>query len=146
MPVFLSKQQIADLLVTAWEGGSNYWIELAEYVYPPKMSKRELRQAAWDAASPEERDLWRSEGPGGRWPLYALLPFLPPSVKWKIKLTTNEPDMEPVFVTPQALKEAAAKMAEEFPSIYAGIKSDNYDAGDADAWLQMAAFGKIIFG
>jgi len=145
MPVYLSKKDMSDLLVTAWEGGSNYWIEHADYVPPKGMSIENLRALAWEAAPPEEHELWRREGPKGRWPLYAFLPLLPPSVKWKIKFKPIE-DEPAVFLTPENMREAAPKLVDTHPKIFGRIKSGDFDAGDADAWLQTAVFDEIIFG
>jgi len=145
MPVFLSKKMMSDLLITAWEGGSNYWVELAEYVPPAGMTTKELRRAAWDAAPEEERESWKREGPNGRWPLYAFLPYLPPSVKWKIRFTPTEGE-KPVYLTPENMRQAIATLSKKYGHIVKRIKEESYDALDADAWLQAAVFEDVIFG
>lgn len=143
MSVYLSKKDMADLLVTAWEGGSNYWVEYADYVPPKGMKRDELRRIAWENLPQEEKEFWKtSEGV----PLYSMLPYLPPSVKWKIKFKPieNEP---PKYLTPENMREASSKLIKkDYAHIFARIKDENYDAGDADAWLQMALFGDVIFG
>jgi hypothetical protein len=145
MPLFLSKQKMSDLLVTAWEGGSTYWVELAEYIPPKGMSYKELRRAAWDAAPDENREDWKDEGRDGRWPLYLFLPYLPPSVKWKVKFTDNEVG-EVAYLTPENMRQAIATLQKTHPHLVKGIKDDSYDAINADAWLQAAIFGEVTFG
>lgn len=145
MALFLSKEDMASLLTTAWEGGSNYWVEVADFIPPKGMSYKELKKAAWDAAPEKEKEFWKDEGPTGRWPLYALLPYLPPSVKWKISFKPQEDD-EVVYLTPENMRKSVVKLAEKYPHVFARIKSEDYDAGDADAWLQMAIFDDVIFG
>ena len=146
MGVFLSKKDMSDLLITAWEGGSNYWVEVAKYEPPAGMSKAELKQLAWDALPFEEKDLWKT--PQGV-PLYAMLAYLPPSVKWRIAFEPNEVIKgkgEVYYLTPKGMREAAPKLAKAHPHIYKRIREEGYDAGDADAWLQMAIFDEVIFG
>lgn len=145
MPLFLSKKDMSDLLVTAWEGGSAYWVTQADYIPPKGMTMKDLRHAAWDAASDDEKEFWQEEGRDGRWPLYAFLPYLPASVKWKVKLTPTE-DEKVVYLTPQNMRQAIATLSKKYPSIVGRIKSESYDALDADAWLQAAVFGDVIFG
>lgn len=146
MAVFLSKRDMSDLLVTAWEGGSNYWIESADYIPPKGMTLKDLRRAAWEAAPEEDKNLWKEEGPGGRWPLYSLLPFLPPSVKWKIKFTGSEGD--DAVLTPENMRQAIVTLSKKdgYEHLVGNIKAEEYDAADADAWLQAAVFGDVIFG
>lgn len=148
MAPYFSKQDMSDLLVTAWEGGSTYWVDQAEYVPPEGMTKKQLRKTAWEAAPPEAKELWKDEGPEGRWPLYSMLPYLPPSVKWKIRLThgSESGEAEKVYLTPENMREASTKLIDKHPHIFARIKDGNYDAGDADVWLQMAALGEEVYG
>jgi len=146
MAVFFSKKDMADLLVTAWEGGSNYWVEVAEYKAPKGMSFERLEKLAWEALPQEEKEFWKK--PDGV-PFYSMMAYLPPSVKWKVKFTPNEvvkEEGEAYYLTPENMRAAAPKLAEKYPHIFARIKDENYDAGDADAWLQMAVFGDVIFG
>jgi hypothetical protein len=147
MPLFLSKRDMSDLLVTAWEGGSGYWVESAEIIPPKGMSYKDLKRAAWEATPEEDRDLWRDEGPVGRWPLYSMISYLPPSVKWKIHFKTGEGGDE-ADLTPKNMREALSNLAKKHPGtpIIKRIMGENYDAGDADAWLQTALFGDVIFG
>lgn len=146
MSVYFSKKDIADLLVTAWEGGSAYWVEVAEYVPPKGMSMERLEKLGWDAAPAEEKEFWKTPKDV---PFYALMAYLPPSVKWKVKFKPNEvvkKEGERYYLTPESMREAAPKLADKYPHIFARIKSEDYDALDADAWLQMGVFGDVIFG
>lgn len=145
MALFLSKKDMSDLLSTAWEGGSTYWVELAEYIPPKGMSYKELRRAAWEAAPEEEKETWKDEGQDGRWPLYVFLPYLPPSVKWKVKFTDNEAG-EVAYLTPENMRQAIVTLRKTHPHLAKEIEEDNHDASSADAWLQAAIFGEVQFG
>lgn len=143
-PELFTDQELAGLLITAWEGGSNYWILEARYIPPRGMTEDELRRAAWRNAPSDAKELWSEEGPEGRWPLYSLLPFLPETVKWKIKFIPDEG--ERVFLTPKNMRAAAKRILTEYPEIFRRIKDGQYDANDADVWLQMSVFGEIVYG
>lgn len=137
--------EMADLLVTAFEGGSNYWIGAVDYLPPPGISHGELRRMAWEAAPPKERDLWRDEGPEGRWPIYAFLPFLASNVRWKIRIYPTEDDNH-FDLTRAKMEKATGKLLKEFPERFASVKEGQYDAEDADVWLQLALFGEVVYG
>ena len=145
MPLFLSKKDMADLLITAWEGGSTYWVDRAEYIPPKGMSYKDLRRAAWDATPDSEKEMWKDEGRDGRWPLYSFLPYLPPSVKWKVKFTASEGG-DTGHLTPESMRQAIATLSKKHGRLASQIKEGNYDAGGADAWLQAALFGDVLFG
>lgn len=141
-----SKQLMSDLLVTAWEGGSNYWVESAEYIPPEGMSVKEFRDLLLSTAFKEE-----FEDVFGKPPPYALLPYLPPKIDWKVAFRAggeeaDDSESDVAYLTPQNMREALPKLAKAHPRNAKNITSDNYDAGDADAWLQTALFGKVIFG
>jgi hypothetical protein len=141
---FISKMRMSELLTTAWEGGSNYWVEVAEYIPPEGMSMKELHAKAWEALPAEEKEFWKT--PKGV-PLYAMLPFLPPSIKWKVAFKPNEPDgAEVAHLTPDNMRTAVERLGKDYKHIVKNIMEENYDAGDADAWLQMAIFNEVIFG
>jgi hypothetical protein len=136
---------MSDLLVTAWEGGSTYWVEKAEYIPPKGMPFKELRRAAWDAAPDEAKEMWKDEGRDGVWPLYSFLPYLPPSVKWQVKFTANEGG-DTGILTPQNMRQAIATLQKTHPHLVKQIKDQTYDAIGGDAWLQAAIFGEVVFG
>jgi len=142
MGAFLSKRDMADLLISCFEGGSNYWAVDAEYIPPPGMTLNELKALAYEASPEEEKRLWRDEW--RKAPLYAFLPFLPPSVNWMIRFTTEEG--ESAVLDPKNMREAAPRLAKVHPHLFREIKAGNADAGTADAWLQMAVFNEVIFG
>jgi hypothetical protein len=133
---------MADLLTTAWEGGSNYWVEVAEYLPPAGMTMDQLHAMAWEATPDDEKRFWKtSEGV----PLYAILPYLPPSVGWKIVFRPVE-EVEVGHLTPKSMREALHKLTKLNPHVAQRIMKGDYDALDADAWLQVGVFGKAIFG
>ena len=146
MPPFLSKKELSDLLVTAWEGGSNYWVDSAKYISPKGMTYDELHHLAWENLPEEDKEFWKEEKGV---PLYSMLPYIPSSVKWKIRFVPTDvinEEGEKFYLTAENMKEAGPQVAKTHPQIFKRIKEGQFDAGDADVWLQTALFNEVIFG
>lgn len=146
MPLSLSDKSLSDLMVTAFEGGSNYWVERAEYIPPKGMTLAQLDKLAWKHAPEKEKELWKT--PKGV-PLYSLISYLPPDVKWKIRFIPNEvvkKEGERFYLTREKMTGALQALTDKYGHIVGRILQEEYDAGDADAWLQMGALGDVIFG
>jgi hypothetical protein len=66
-------------------------------------------------------------------------------VAWKVHFKGSEGG-EGGYLTPKSMRGALAKIAKEYPKVVQRIKTGQYDANDADVWLQMAVLGDVIFG
>jgi hypothetical protein len=117
----LSTRLVADLIVTAFEGGSNYWIDRGEY--DDEVLVNELcHSPTYDC--PEYWDR------GGAMSLYA----------------DDEPDVEPDLHLSLVTIQAALNNDELANGIKARIVAEDYDANDADVVIQFAVFGEIVYG
>ena len=124
----LSKQIQFDLLVTALEGGSNYWYflpdlsKIPDVAQTPETEKFDKCLAAriWDAVQNGE----------------------------KITVTDNDDDgNEPIgYIGLHELNRADELFLKEFPEAYGDAISENYDADTADIWFQLVVMGEVIFG
>jgi hypothetical protein len=116
----ITKEQIIDVLVTALEGGSNYW-------YLIKDLPRELE-------SDESMGLSEAIGDyvlrGGEITIYDL----------------EDEDEELGELNMNKLLEAITIMKTEYPDIYQNLVNDEYDANDADVFFQVAVMGEVTFG
>lgn len=122
--VSIPARMIADLLVTAMEGGSGYWI-----------------------ASAKPNDTWvqptkKENGYTTTW--YDDEVFVG-SDHFSFTLIADE-DPLPRVVDTAAIYRGLAKMAEKSPKHFADIIADNHDADTADVFLQWVALGEIIYG
>ncbi len=120
----IKDELITDMLITAFEGGSNYWAtlcdvkrkyfvkgdSLAENVARSFIADKEYKLDVYDVESDED-----------------------------------EPDLLG-SVTYASIESALGIMAKDYPKTYASIMSDNMDGDDADVWFQIAAMGEVVFG
>ncbi len=126
----ITAQQICDLVVTAFEGGSNYWIEAADLAYPTRSDEVWQKRAKLESPWYASRDLYE----------------LP---RWTIRITVSEED-EPAERFRELTRERVTIglniLGTEYHDHLLEILEDNADADTADAFLQCALFGGIVFG
>jgi hypothetical protein len=123
VPMTITGKRIADLVVTAFEGGSNYWIERVELVHPQ------------DALLPK---------PGPISPWYALAEVY--DAEFNIRIDVLE-ETTPVYLTRASAAAGFRRLAEQFESTHwADFLEENEDADTADVWLQLSLFGEVVFG
>lgn len=115
----VSDEQLKNLLCSALEGGSNYWIGKVKYVYGPGFEKRDM---------------------GVR---YLELPFHEGS---GIEITDDFDDHETKLLTRDALRKGLNVVFEKYDHHFKNIISEQDDAETGDVVLQCALFGDIIYG
>lgn len=119
----ITKEDIIDILVTALEGGSNYW-----YFIPTiPNGVREIKN---------EMGITTAEAIGQ----YVL--------KGGFVQINDAEDEEEVLgnIDMDGLLDAIQKIKSDYPNIYENIIDEEYDAEDADAFFQIAVMGDITFG
>ncbi len=118
-----SKEDIADLIVTALEGGINYWCRKAVIKKDPDGNFMNVL--------PEDQDkvVYASDviGYGGTLILFDA----ESSDKWEL--------------TPENVQKGIQMHCEKRNIAPSGLM-DNYDADDADCIVQYALFNEIVFG
>jgi hypothetical protein len=122
-------RDLADLLVCAFEGGSNYWIEKVTKVEP---TSREFiyENSEKDPSKP-------------RYPLYEH-PFNPGG---QVIVKVSEDYDGDVFPLNLATIEKGLNiMAEKYPKHLGDFLDENYDATTGDIFLQCCVLGDAIFG
>jgi hypothetical protein len=128
----ITKEQVSDLICTAIEGGSNYWYMIEGYQEPSVVDFRcsmfandEKPHRIYDwplctgggvIISAVESDRWASSNP--------------------IHHTLNL----------ESITKGLTLMGSKFPERLVNISNDDYDAEDADIFLQLSLFGDVIFG
>lgn len=118
----LSKQDQQDLLITALEGGSNYWYAIGD---SPEFKALEKKPS--EAYS--ER-VFRFIENGGSLPIFDL-------------------ELEDEFLgnlTKESFNKGAAVMLEHYKSHFANILTEDWDAETADVWFQCCIMGDIMYG
>ncbi len=120
--VNITEKQIADALVSAFEGGSNYWI-------------KEIEEKGNQTARP-----WGKNEPT---PSYISAPL---SNGGSVVITARDGD-EGGTLNLKTIKRGLTVMAKEFPRHFGDLLSeDSWDAETADVLLQCCIYGKVIYG
>lgn len=126
--VELDDQFFEDLIVTAFEGGSNYWVDHVEIKHPNGDKPKGEPVSVWAASALNN---------GG-------------TVIFFIDEEGDQHDSPPISLNKDMLVKGVQMWAKEFPdhvTIDNGqIDMGNTDADDADAIIQFALFDDLVFG
>lgn len=117
----ITKENIIDLFVTALEGGSNHWYELK--TLPNKVVGLGKNVSSAEAIGEHILN-------GGYIQFYDI-----------------ENDNELLgTVEMDNLLDGIQLLKTKYPEVYENIIMDEYDAGDADIFLQLCVMGEVVFG
>jgi len=145
----LTKQDIIDILITALEGGSNYWylMDLPENIKSYGQSTSEavgeyiLRGGSIDFFDREEYyDVRRALKDGD----YNI-----GDSDDMIDKKSYQEDIENTklgYIDMDRILEAITKIKSEYPEIWKNILLENADAGDADVFLQLCVMNEVVYG
>lgn len=127
------EQDLWDLLVTAFEGGSNYWIGKVHVGEDTRKLHSLFANEFTNTIS------------GWRW--FHQVPFvLAGTSGYKgHELEVDTPSGK-FYLTIQKMFEGLETMHEESPKHYNDFCDENWDAITADIFLQYALFSEVIFG
>ena len=118
----ISKQQVADLLSTASEGGINYWAEVLDYSVPPELPFR------FDKSY-----------------VYKFVDY--PLNGGAVTIGPLEEDGDgPWTLDGAAIERGLGVMANKYPRHWKSLIEDNADAETADVFVQCCLFGEIVYG
>lgn len=121
----LTYKRLADVLVGAFEGGSNYWIETADAITPTS------REFIYD-----EHVLWtRYEHPFN------------PGGGVEIIISEEDPPDNKVILNLATIKRGVELLSKsEHAHTLNEIVEESDDAGTSDCFLQLCLFGDVIYG
>jgi hypothetical protein len=143
----LTKENIIDLFVTALEGGSNYWY----YV--------EIPDKANNTGEPSSEEIGKFILNGGTVPFYDI--ELMEEIFGKIgdyhyhiqgdivdeKLFAEDKEKALLgYVDMNSILEGISITKEDYPKVWENILLEQYDANDADIFLQLCVMGEVQFG
>lgn len=126
MELVFEKRRVADLLISAFEGGSNYWYVIEEFIEPPVVE----RHTGLDGVF-RHVDYPLSEGG-------ALIVS---------DAKENTPDkVRKVRLDWPKIQEGLVVMARKYPRHFGHWLSEDDDADTGDAFLQCCLFGELVYG
>lgn len=122
----IKAELVADMVISAFEGGITYWAAKARPVEPCE-----------DCVTYEDKCPWYA-----RASLY--------EGDFKIRIQQHEEHTKDagldVFMTPASVQQALTTMAEKYPDHFSNMVSGNWDAATADVFVQLCVFNDIIYG
>lgn len=134
----LSQQFLSDLLTTAIEGGSNYWLAADKVLRAGKDTHTGL-----DNLSPLQVLGVRDAETGEAFDRDNYAPGWVPAVSHPhVTLDTITKGIEQLFKGPPLVSIAG----DVYRAILTNGAEGGYDAGDADVILQLGLFGQVVYG
>lgn len=135
----ISLTRIRDLLVGAFEGGSNYWYFIEDYKLAPGLTLDDFRTGG------------KMQLEGEDWMKEYLIPFTPGCSLVIIDHDTVEEGEEDQkenqhLLNLESIREGLQVMAEKFPRHFGDFLGEDGDAITADVFLQCCLFGDAIYG
>jgi len=131
--IIISEEDLWPWISTAFEGGSNYWIES---VNTTKDTENFRQMFA---------DTFEHTVVGWRW-LHQVPFVLAGDSKWKGHELEIKSETNTNYITIHSLFEGLEKMFENSNRHYWDLINEDFDAITADVFLQYAVFGEVIYG
>ena len=126
LKVELSDELIIDIIVTALEGGSNYWYWIEDFEHIKNLFP------------PTERQIT---------PRSIIIAKAIVEKKAHLKIYEIDDNNELLgILNEESIKEAFLIMSKEYPMVYSKIIIGEYDASDADVFFQLAVMKKLVYG
>jgi hypothetical protein len=127
--VDLDFAQVTTLLVGAFEGGSNYWID--HTAWGDRLCQHHVESPYADqrlGACYSDVMAWAAER--GK----------------QFEVLVEDNDGAKRFITPESLAHGAIVMARDYPRHYRAMALENDDAETSDVYLQCVLFGEVVYG
>jgi hypothetical protein len=140
----ITEQRTRDLLCSALEGGSNYWIERISYRYRLPEG-HDLKD--YDCHNGHVgKHLPKHLADAGEYhPKYLVIPFIPGC---SIGISVLDDDAKGHIqhtLDIACMQRGMQLMAEKYPARFAEFLSENDDAETGDLFLQLSLFGELVY-
>lgn len=132
-----TEEIVRDLLVGAFEGGSNDWYRLESKKFPPGSKYEDFKEDG--RMQPR-----RPDGSADYYHWSQLIPMFPGGQL--VIRDVSEGEGETHVLDLPALKKAWITLKGKYPKVYKRVIEQSSDAGDADVFLQLAVFDDVIYG
>ncbi len=119
----ITLDRISNLLCSAFEGGSNYWYQIQEFVDPKEFTFRTDENQLY-----KHLDYPLNEGGA------------------VIVGDLEDEDAKPKRLDLDAIKKGLVTMSRDYPRHMMDFINDNDDATTGDVFLQCCLFGDVIYG
>ena len=127
-----TETMVRDLLVSAFEGGSNYWYRIESKKLPPGTKEKDFKEGG------------RMQDADQYYHPMQIIPTIPGGQL--VIRDVSEGLGETAILDLGALKRGLILLKEKYPRIWKRAMEGTADAADGDVYLQLSLFGKVIFG
>lgn len=133
----INKYRVQCLLVSALEGGSNYWYTEAHYKLPKGTTYKDFQEGG------------KHTDPNDYYHPLEIIPFVEGCALTVLVEDfdgKNNDKPKRWELDTAKMKRGLELMAEKYPHHWADFINENDDAITADVWFQLSLFGELIFG
>jgi len=131
VPLRIPLKRVADLITSAFEGGSNYWYTIN---FDKSTAPKKICFEAFDKDDFMSKEVFRHI----HWPI---------SEGGRLCILDKEDDDEKeYFLDLPAIKKGMVVFAEKCPKHFGDFLEENDDATTGDCALQCMLFGEVVFG
>lgn len=135
VPTEVSLEIVRNLLCCAFEGGSNYWYDIAKAVPPPGLTLKDYEDGG---KGQDAKSYWH-------WSQ-----LIPTQEGGQLIITSKEGDVingnKKWTLDRNTIQQGLVTMREKYPSHFGDVISENEDATTGDVFLQSCLFGVLIYG
>jgi len=128
----VSEERVRDLLVSAFEGGSNYWYMIERHDYG-KYTEKDFETGG---------EFYNPEYPGMD---HYLLPFVP-GCGLIISDSVDDERKDEHRLDRESILKGLTLMEQNWPRHWGNFVTENDDAETADVFLQLCLLGDIVYG
>lgn len=121
---------VRDLLVSAFEGGSNYWYQIERCTYAPGITEADFKKGG--KFQPGKRDYYH-------WSQLA------PTVKG-CAVHISAPGGKSRTLDLKSIERGLIVMIKDYPKHWADVLTEKDDSATGDVFLQCCLFGSCVFG
>jgi hypothetical protein len=136
--VSVTGSMLEGLLITAFEGGSNYWLSLGDTSHVPRKK-----------GSSTAEDIHAFVCGGGENAVQVFDREVIGEVVGDILGEVIDEDDEDALLGVLSLanyERGTQLLINDYPERWARVVEEAYDAEDADVWLQLVVMGELVFG
>jgi len=135
----ISDDDVWNLLVGAFEGGSNYWINHIEvqttWENAYKSFAHDTESTALSTLRDRKKYLYNTQ-----------LPVLDPDARISVYTCDHQPELGAPVLTMQTIGQGLDVMARDYPRHFDDFVTERYDADTSDVFLQCCLFNKVVYG
>jgi hypothetical protein len=124
-------EQVRNLLCTALEGGSNYWLVIKRRYFARGIAYADFREGG--KFQPPSQYFHPDE-------------LIPTVASCGLIVSTYDDEEKEYDLNISTLRDGLQRMADKYPHHWKDFLDENEDAGTGDVFLQLCLFNEVVYG